>query len=214
MNASIVSVNVGLPKDIETPRGTVRTSIFKSPTDARVRAVPHNLDGDRQADLESHGGEHKAIYGYALEHYATWQTELDRSDFVHGQFGENLTTDGLRETDLGIGDLLAIGTAVLQVTQPRSPCYKLGIRMDDPHFIKRFMKSGRSGFYFRVAESGELGRGDSVSRIARGPSGLSVWDVWNLSYGEDHDRERLALALELGTLGEEWLRPMRSRLGR
>lgn len=214
MKGSLISVNVGLPKDVDTPRGPVRTGIFKSPTDARVQAVPHNLEGDRQADLESHGGAHKAVYAYPFEHYSIWQKELGRDDFTHGQFGENLTTEGLLETELGVGDVLAIGTAILSVTQPRSPCFKLGIRMNDPRFVKRFMKSGRPGFYLAVVEPGELGRGDAVSRIEAGPSGLSVWDVWNLSYGDDHDTDRLARALELGTLGEEWLRPMRTRLGR
>lgn len=214
MKGFLISVNVGLPKDVETPRGMVRTGIFKSPADVRVRAVPHNLEGDRQADLSAHGGVNKAVYAYPIEHYATWQQELDRDDFTHGQFGENLTTQGLLETELGIGDVLTMGAATLAVTQPRSPCFKLGIRMADPRIVKRFMKSGRPGFYLSVVEPGDIGRGDQVSRIERGPSGLSVRDIWNLSYGADHDPDRLARALTLDTLGEEWLRPMRSRLAR
>ncbi|MEM7436959.1 MAG: MOSC domain-containing protein [Myxococcota bacterium] len=210
----LVSVNVGLPREVQTPRGPVLTGIFKSSTNQRVRAEPHNLEGDRQADLVSHGGENKAVYGYPLEHYATWQEELGRSDFEHGQFGENLTTEGLLESEAGIGDVYAVGTALLQVAQPRSPCFKLGLRMNDPHFVKRFMKSGRPGFYFRIAEPGELGRGDVLTRVEEGRYDLSVWDVWNLSYGSGDDREKLEKALTIPSLGEEWRRPILSKLAR
>ncbi len=208
----LVALNVGVPREVATPRGPVTTSIFKSSTRHRLRAELHNLEGDRQADLESHGGEHKAVYGYPVEHYARWAEELGRDDFEHGQFGENLTTAGFLERDLGIGDRLSIGSAVLQVTQPRSPCFKLGIRMSDPLFVKMFLQSGRPGFYFRVDRPGELGAGDEIKRIQVGETGLTVHDVWTLSYGAADDRERLETALEIPTLGEEWLRPMRAKL--
>ncbi|MEM7134955.1 MAG: MOSC domain-containing protein [Myxococcota bacterium] len=211
---ALVSVNVGLPREVQTPRGPVLTGIFKSPTARRVRAEPHNLEGDGQADLVSHGGENKAIYGYPLEHYASWREELGRSDLEHGQFGENLTTEGLLETDAGIGDVFAVGTARLQVAQPRSPCFKLGLRMNDPHFVKRFMKSGRPGFYFRIAQAGELGQGDALTKVEEGKYGLSVWDIWSLSYGDADDREKLEMALTIPSLGEEWRRPIQSKLAR
>ena len=210
----IVSVNLGFPRTIETPRGPVQTGIFKTSTEARVRAVPDNLEGDGQADRSAHGGPNKAIYGYPIEHYDTWQRELGRDDFTHGQFGENLTTEGLLENEVGVGDVFRIGSAVLSVSQPRSPCYKLGIRMNDAHFVKRFMKSGRPGFYFRIVEPGEIGRGDAIEHVEHGPARLTVWDVWNLSYGDDFDRDRLARALEIPTLAEEWTRPMRARHSR
>lgn len=210
--AELVSVNVGLPRQIETPRGPVMTAIFKSPTGQRLRAERHNLEGDRQADLSVHGGENKAVYGYPVEHYPLWAKELGRNDLEHGQFGENLTTRGILEKELGVGDLLSIGSAVLQVSQPRAPCFKLGLRMGDPNFVRTFLQSGRPGFYFRIVEPGELGVGDAVERIERGPTGVTVHEVWELSYGSAADPERLRLALEIPTLGDEWKKPMLTKL--
>lgn len=210
--AELVSVNVGLPRPVDTPRGPVLTAIFKSPTTERLRVVGHNLEGDRQADLSVHGGENKAIYGYPNEHYPVWAEELGRSDLVPGQFGENLTTHGLLEREIGIGDLFSVGSAVLQVSQPRAPCFKLGLRMKDPSFVRTFLRRGRPGFYFRIAEEGELGVGDKVERIEAGPSGITVHEVWDLSYGTNHDRTHLERAVELPTLGGEWIKPMRDRL--
>lgn len=212
MDAELVSVNVGLPAVVDTPRGPVKTAIFKKPTAARLRVDLLNIDGDRQADLVNHGGHNKAVYCYPVEHYPIWAQELNRTDFEHGQFGENLTTQGLLETDVQIGDIFRIGTSVVQVTQPRAPCFKLGIRMEDPLFVKRFMKSGRSGFYLRVVEPGELGRGDAIQRLERGRAGLSVHEVWSLSYGEGDDREHMRIALGIDTLAEEWTRPLQRRL--
>ena len=210
--AELVSVNVGLPRTIETPRGPVTTAIYKSPTERRLRVEPHNLEGDRQADLSVHGGENKAIYGYPFEHYVVWAEELGRADLEHGQFGENLTTRGLLEHELGIGDVFSVGTAVLQVTQPRSPCFKLGLRMRDPKFVKTFLRAGRPGFYFRIVESGELSAGDALQRVERGPTGITVREVWELSYGGGTDRARMKLALEIPTLGPEWTSPIVARL--
>ncbi len=206
--AEVVSVNVGVPREIDTPRGPVLTAIFKTPTDRRLRVEPHNLEGDRQADLSVHGGENKAIYCYPVEHYPVWSDELGRTDLEHGQFGENLTTRGLLEREVGVGDVFLIGTAVLQITQPRAPCFKLGIRMGDARFVKTFLRSGRPGFYFRIVEPGELGMDDEVKRIERGATGITVHELWELSYGGGTDLDRMRLALEIPTLGDEWRRPL------
>ena len=180
------------------------SGIFKRPTERRVRVLQLHLDGDGQADLSAHGGENKAVYGYPHEHYASWSSELDRTDFTLGQFGENLTTEGLLETEVGIGDVFRIGSATLQVSQPRSPCFKLGIRMADPTFVRTFLKSGRTGFYFRVVKEGALQAGDAIERVERGETGITVHELWDLSFGSARDPGRRALALTIPTLGPEW----------
>ena len=210
--AEVVSVNVGVPREIDTPRGPVITAIFKTPTDRRLRVEPHNLEGDRQADLSVHGGENKAVYSYPIEHYPVWSDELGRTDLEHGQFGENLTTRGLLERELRVGDVFSIGTAVLQISQPRAPCFKLGIRMGDAGFVKTFLRGGRPGFYFRIVESGELGVDDEVKRIERGATGITVHEVWELSYGGGTNLDRMKLALEIPTLGDEWRRPLLKKI--
>lgn len=206
--ASLLSVNLGLPRPIDTPNGSVLTGIYKTPTENRVQVLRHHLDGDGQADLSAHGGENKAVYGYPHEHYATWASELERDDFTPGQFGENLTTEGLLETEVRIGDVFRVGSAVLQVSQPRSPCFKLGIRMKDPTFVRTFLQSGRPGFYFRVLEQGALQAGDSLERIERGETDLTVYELWNLSFGTARDPERRALAQTIPTLGPEWVKAL------
>lgn len=168
----IISVNVGMPREAAGLRGErVLTGIFKSPAAGRVRARRLGLEGDGQADLRHHGGEDKAIYVYPHEHYAHWAAALGRDDFAMGQFGENLTIGGLLEKDVRIGDRFRIGGAggpLVEVTQPRVPCFKLGIRMGDPQFVKKFHKSGgRIGFYLRVLEEGEIGAGDAIARAGR-----------------------------------------------
>lgn len=193
-----------MPQQIDTPNGPVLTGIFKTPTPRRVRVRRHNLDGDGQADLSAHGGENKSVYGYPSEHYPAWATELARDDLAPGQFGENLTTHGLLEREVGIGDVFRVGTALLQVSQPRLPCFKLGIRMGDPKFVKAFLRSGRPGFYFRVLEEGTLGPGDEVERIERGETGITIYELWDLTFGTAHDPERLRLAQTIPTLGPEW----------
>jgi MOSC domain-containing protein YiiM len=211
--AELISVNVGLPRPIDTPNGPVLSGIFKSPTEKRVQVRRHNLEGDGQADLSSHGGENKAVYGYPQEHYSTWAAELCRSDLGLGQFGENLTTRGLLETEVRVGDVFRVGSAVLQVSQPRSPCFKLGVRMGDPKFVRTFLRSGRPGFYFRIVKAGALQVGDAIERIEPGDTDVTVHEVWDLSFGEAREQERLRAALNIPTLGPEWLRPMRAKLG-
>ena len=211
--AELISVNLGMPRPIDTSTGPVLSGIFKSPTDEPVRVRRDNLQGDGQADLSAHGGENKAVYGYPHEHYATWSSELGRNDLSPGQFGGNLTTRGFLETEVGLGDVFRIGSALLQVSQPRSPCFKLGLRMGDPTFVRTFLRSGRPGFYFRVAEEGTLRRGDPIERIERGETGITVYELWDLSFGTDNDPARLRLALTVPTLGPEWRQPIPAKLG-
>ena len=179
----LLAVCVGLPAEVEHEGKTVLTGIFKKPAAGRVMLRRHNLDGDRQADLENHGGENKAAYAYESENYPFWQEQLGRDDFTWGQFGENFTVEGMTEDTVEIGDVYRIGTAAVQVTQPRLPCFKLGIRLGDPAFPKRFLEAGWLGFYLRVVEEGEVGAGDEISLVESWENSLSVRRVWALAYG-------------------------------
>ncbi len=182
----ILSVNVGGPREVQTPRGIVLTSIFKSPVAGRVPVRGNNLLGDQQSDLTVHGGPNKAIYAYASEHYAFWNAEL-RRELTPGSFGENLTTEGLLETAVQIGDQYRVGTAVLQVTQPRMPCYKLALRFELASMVKRFWQAGFPGIYFGVVEEGEIGAGDEVELLERDPAGVTVEEVLNVYTGANDD---------------------------
>src|SRR5262245_11598118 len=162
---TLVSVNVSLPKHVEFDGRTVSTSIFKEPTNGPVFVRRLSLTGDWPADLRFHGGSNKAVYAYPLEHYAFWSSELGRDDLHPGQFGENLTLQGLTEDLARLGDHYRVGSALLEVTQPRYPCFKLGIKMGDPHFPRRFLASGRTGYYLRVLEEGEVSAGDTVELV-------------------------------------------------
>ncbi len=202
----LASLNVGQPRVVEMPRGNVLTSIFKEPVEGRRRVVPHNIEGDRQSDLKVHGGPSKAVYAYALEHYAYWQDELHEPALSLGSFGENLTVEGLLETEIFIGDILQAGTAKLRVTQPRMPCFKLALRFDRPDMVKRFWQSGRSGIYFAVEESGELSAGDEILVLHRHPLQVSVDDVVRLYKRESQDQalfERVMAAPVSGSWKEE-----------
>src|SRR6476646_9408626 len=175
----LLSVNVGLPREVEWNGRTIRTSIFKSPVPGRVPVRKLNLDGDQQSDLTVHGGVDKAVYVYPMEHYAFWREEIPDLDIgAWGAFGENLTMDGLLEDAVHIGDQLSIGTAAFTVTQPRLPCYKLQARFQRSDIVKRFMRSGRTGFYLRVDEEGDVGAGDAVTITARHDAKVSITDVW------------------------------------
>jgi MOSC domain-containing protein YiiM len=175
----IVSVNIGMPAPMETFQGVVPSGMVKRPASGTLAVRTLNIDGDGQADLTVHGGVNKAVYVYPLEHYARWRDELGRDDLVPGWFGENLTTEGLSEDDVRIGDVLRIGTAVLQVSQPRIPCYKLAARMGDPGFARPFLRSGRTGWYLRVLREGELAVGDAVAREGD-PGAMTVREVAGL----------------------------------
>src|SRR5438270_7187830 len=161
----VISVNVGLPREVDWQGRRVRTGIFKAPVAGHVALRRHNLTGDAQADLTVHGGRDKAVYAYPVEHYDFWREQLPSRELPFGVFGENLTTEGLREDEVRIGDEFAIGTARLVVTQPRMPCYKLGLRFGDPQMPKRFVAHRRPGIYFAVVEEGEIGSGDGSERV-------------------------------------------------
>ncbi len=178
----LLSVNVGLPRSVERRGRTVRTAIFKEPVLLRVRVGLENVEGDRQADLTVHGGRDKAVYAYDLSGYQHWRRELSR-ELPFGQFGENLTVEGMPETEVRIDDVYRVGGAVLQVSQPRSPCYKLAMRMELPAFPKAFLASGRSGFYLRVLEEGEIGAGDSIELVSREPEAPTVAQTVRALYG-------------------------------
>jgi MOSC domain-containing protein YiiM len=176
----IVSVNVGLPRLVLRNGEPVSTGIFKEPVAGRVLMRTLNLDGDRQSDLSVHGGPEKAVYVYPSEHYDFWKRELPDMDLPWGVFGENLTTTGLLETEVNIGDVFRVGTAEVKVTQPRMPCYKLGIRFGRADIIKRFLVSERSGFYLSVLKEGEVGAGDEFELLQKNTSGVRVVDVTRL----------------------------------
>jgi MOSC domain-containing protein YiiM len=193
--ASVVSVNVGTPREVRIRDQSVITAIFKSPVEGRVALRRNNLEGDRQADLTVHGGPYKAVYAYPSEHYAYWAEQLPGEALPCGMFGENLTTAGLLEESVRIGDRFRIGSAVLQVAQPRMPCYKLGIRFNRADMVKRFWLSGRSGIYFSVAEEGELGAGDAIEQVGSGPEPITLADVVRLFLGQEKDQEKLRQAM-------------------
>jgi MOSC domain-containing protein YiiM len=206
------SVNVGLPREIEWKGKLVRTSIFKAPVPGRVRVSQLNLEGDQQSDLSVHGGIDKAVYAYPSEHYSFWRKELPGMDLPWGVFGENLTTEGLLEEAVHIGDRFRVGSAEFAVTQPRMPCFKLGIRFDRPDIVKRFLQSGRSGFYFAVLKEGEVTAGDSIELLKRDEHGVTVADIVNL-YGRDAaNQELLRRVSELPSLPESWRDYFRKRL--
>lgn len=199
----VVSVNVGLPREVQWKRMRVSTAIFKCPIDGTIPIRKLNLDGDRQADLTVHGGPSKAVYGYPVEHYDYWRSQLIHMPLGLGVFGENLTTHGLLEKDLYIGDRIRVGTAVLRVAQPRMPCYKLQIRFDRDDMTKLFAMSLRSGFYFAVIEEGQLTVGDPIEIIERDAHGISVAEVNGLYYAHSIDRDLLERTLNVPGLTSE-----------
>ena len=191
---TVKSVNLGEPREIETPRGIVLTSILKSPVTGRIPVRGYNLLGDRQADLSVHGGPTKAIYGYASEHYPYWEAKLQHP-LTPGNFGENLTTEGLLESEVQIGDVYRIGTTTLNITQPRMPCFKLNLRFASDTMVKLFWKSGFSGFYFGVVEEGEIGAGDSIELLERLPETVSIAEVVKVYKGEARDESMIERVL-------------------
>jgi MOSC domain-containing protein YiiM len=206
----LVSVNVGEPRAVETPRGVVLTSIFKSPVSGPIAARGHNLQGDRQADLTVHGGPYKAIYAYPAEHYSYWSAELQGMKLSYGHFGENLTTEGFQEEEVHIGDRYRIGSVLVEVTQPRMPCAKLALRFGRPDMVKRFWQSGRSGIYLAIVEEGELGSGDSVEPVSTDPLRVSIADVVRLFKRESHDADLFERAMRAPLYGS-WKREIRER---
>ena len=208
----LLSVNVSRPKEVNYNGQRVSTGIFKEAVAGRVRLRQHNLEGDGQGDLAVHGGPAKAVYAYPAEHYAYWREQLPGRELPWGMFGENFTTEGLREEEVRIGDRFCIGTAEVLVTTPRIPCFKLGIKFGEMEMVKRFLASRRTGFYLAVGQEGEVGAGDAIELLGRDPSSLTVADILRLYVSEEKDREALERAIELPALPEGWRNHFRKRL--
>jgi ferredoxin-NADP reductase/MOSC domain-containing protein YiiM len=202
--ARLLSVNVGLPCDIEWKGRTVHTAIWKDPVRGRCRVGRLNLDGDGQGDLAGHGGEQRAVFVYQIESYRYWQERLSRADFVHGQFGENFTIEGLADDAVCIGDRYQIGSALFEVTQPRVTCYRVGIRMNEPRMPALLTSSGRPGFYLRVLQEGEVGCGDEIVQVGEGKERMTVAEINALLYSPNHARDRLERALRIEALSPGW----------
>ena len=200
----LLSVNVGLPRDVTWNGKTVRTSVWKSPVSGRRMVRKLDIDGDAQADLAGHGGEQRAVFVYQMDSYHYWQSFLDRSDFTFGQFGENFTVEGLLDSEVCVGDRYRIGDAIFEVTQPRVTCYRVGIRMNEPRMPALLVAHHRPGFYFRVLQEGEVGAGDDIVKITDGPERMSVADVDALLYLPGPSREQLQRALRIPALSKGW----------
>ena len=210
----LLSVNVSLPEEVSHERKTVSTGIFKDPVDGRVMLRTMNLDGDGQADLENHGGIYQAAYVYSVENYDHWRHELGRDDLAFGQFGENFTVEGMAEDDVRIGDVFRVGGALVEVSQPRPPCFKLGIKMGMARFPKLFLASGRVGFYLRVLGEGEVGAGDVFERVESDPERMTVRDMSRLLFFDPKNLEGAKRALRIRALSPGWRDSFEERLTR
>jgi ferredoxin-NADP reductase/MOSC domain-containing protein YiiM len=210
--ARLLSVNVGLPRDVTWQGRTVRTGIWKVPVKGPRMVRRLNVDGDGQGDLVGHGGERRAVFVYQIESYRYWQDQLGRDDFGYGHFGENFTVDGLADAEVCIGDRYRIGGALFEVTQPRVTCYRLGIRLDEPEMPALVVKHGRPGFYFRVLEEGEVEAGDEITQVASAPEHVSVFEISALLYMPGHPRDRLERALRIPALSVGWRRSFEALL--
>lgn len=224
----LISLNVGLPREVPWHNTMVSTGIFKQPVPGRVALRKLNLDGDRQADLRVHGGECKAVYCYPLEHYAYWEKELPGRDLPFAIFGENFTTEGLLEDSVHLGDRFAVGSAEVVVTQPRLPCYKLGVRFASDEMVKRFLASGLTGFYLAVTREGEVGTGDEIKLLSSDPSAVPVSEITRVYVAihthdevnpaakektfSDADAAVVHRALQVGAFPESWKSYLRDRL--
>lgn len=200
----LISLNTGRPREVVVNGRVVRTSIWKKPREGRLHVKALNIEGDEQSDLSVHGGTFKAVYCYPSEHYGYWRRELPHADLPWGVFGENLTTEGLLETDVRIGDRLAIGGAEFLVTQPRQPCFKLGIRFGRDDMIKRFLASGRSGFYVRVVREGDIAAGDDIQLAERAAASVTVSDIFALYFNDTATDDELARAAAAPGLSPGW----------
>jgi ferredoxin-NADP reductase/MOSC domain-containing protein YiiM len=202
--ARLLSVNVGLPRDLAWNGKTVRTSVWKSPVNGRRMVGKLDVQGDAQADLEGHGGENRAVFVYQMDSYRYWERFLGRNDFIFGQFGENFTVEGLTDDEVCIGDRYRIGDALFEVTQPRVTCYRVGIRMNEPRMPALLVEHRRPGFYFRVLREGEVGAGDDIVKITDGPERMTVAEIDALLYLPGHSREQLQSALRVPALSKGW----------
>ena len=210
----LISVNVSPPREVVHKGKTVTTGIFKEPIHGRVMLGTSNLDGDGQADLVGHGGVYKAAYAYSVENYDYWKRELGRADFAFGQFGENLTVEGMTEDEVHVGDVFRVGGTLVEVTQPRVPCYKLGIKMGLRGFEKRFLASGRVGFYLRVLEEGEVGAGDVLERVRADPGRMTVREICHLLYFDPENLQGARNALRIRALSPGWRQSFEERLAK
>jgi MOSC domain-containing protein YiiM len=208
----LISVNVGLPRVVRSNGDSVTTGIFKEPLAGRVMLRTLNLDGDRQADLSVHGGPSKPVYVYPAEHYDYWKRELPEMELPWGMFGENFTATGLAESELNIGDQFRVGSALVMVTEPRMPCYKLGIKFCRPDIVKRFLASERTGFYFAVLQEGEVGAGDPIELIKRNEGSVKVSEITRLYTTDKRNTELLRRAIKVEALPESWKSYFQHRL--
>ena len=200
----LISLNVALPRIVESNGDPVVTGIFKEPVPGPVMLRTLNLDGDRQADLSVHGGPSKAVYGYPSEHYEFWKREFPNMDLPYGMFGENFTTEGMFETGVNVGDRFRVGAAELMVTEPRQPCYKLGIKFGRADIIRKFLQSRRSGFYLAVLKEGEVEAGDEIELISRDQNSIAISDITRLYAFEKDDLETMRRAVKVEALPESW----------
>jgi ferredoxin-NADP reductase/MOSC domain-containing protein YiiM/ferredoxin len=212
MSGRLVSVNVGMPKDVPWHGKTVFTGVFKNPVSAPSRVRRLNVDGDGQGDLAGHGGEQRAVFVYQLGSYRYWENELGRSDFAYGQFGENFTVEGLNDDEVCVGDRYRIGTALFEVSQPRVTCYRVGIRMNDPRIPALLVSHHRPGFYFRVLEEGDVQAGDEILKVASGQEHMTIAEVDALLYLPGHPRQQLLRALRMTALSPGWQASFRALL--
>lgn len=208
----LISVNVGLPREITVGGKTVRTSIWKYPVQGRIHVATLNMDGDQQSDLSVHGGLDKAVYLYPAEHYSYWRTQLPDVDLPLGAFGENFTSEGILEDEIRIGDRIQVGSAEFVVTQPRLPCFKLGIRFDRRDMVKRFLASKRTGFYLAVLREGDVENGDAIEFTEKQESGVTITDIVSLYSTDSQNQELLRRATEVPALPESWKDYFRKRL--
>jgi MOSC domain-containing protein YiiM len=213
-DTKILSVNVGVPRVVMSNGDPVSTGIFKEPVAGRVMLRTLNLDGDRQADLSVHGGPSKAVYAYPSEHYDYWTHEFPEMKLPWGMFGENFTTAGLLETEVNVGDKFRVGSAIVMATEPRMPCYKLGIRFGRSDIIKRFLASERTGIYFAVLQEGEVGAGDPMEFIEKSQDSVRLSDITALYTREKHNVGLLRRAIEVATLPESWKDYFQHRLAK
>ncbi|MBI3574645.1 MAG: MOSC domain-containing protein [Gammaproteobacteria bacterium] len=208
----LISVNVGLPRTVSYRDSNVITGVYKEAVAGSVWVRRLNLEGDGQADLKVHGGEHKAAYVYPHEHYAFWARELGRNDFSFGQFGENLTVEGLLEDAVFIGDIFRVGEVLVQVSQPRAPCFKLGIRMGNASFPARFTAANRTGFYLRVLEEGRVAAGDAIVLAERAKDSVSVSSAFRLRHGTGGTRAEYERAAQISAFSSSWQAAFGKRL--
>lgn len=213
-DATLISINVGVPRIVMSNGDSVSTGIFKEPVAGRLMLRALNLDGDRQADLSVHGGPSKAVYVYPSEHYDYWRREMPGMALPWGMFGENFTSAGLFESELNIGDKLRVGSAIVRVTEPRMPCYKLALKFGRPDMVRRFLASERTGFYLAVLREGMVGAGDPIELMESSEDGLKVSDVTLLYTREKHNAEMLRRAINVEALPQSWRSYFQQRLAK